>query len=209
MWNFMGETKGDNFKRGVVFLLSYGVIFATVTGPVTLLVSGLDTGCYCDLLTDASAIGCRHLEIRLCKKSGTVDGRHRPYFVIQQIGRVFPFMAGWVDRHPQVVATLSRTSASSRDLVLSLLMTSSAVVLPILLMALLNGIVVPILVEYLAEYKGEVGTFYSAIENGALMSFCDLTDESFGNESLLGPVSIFFPGRTAVHTVHRLWDCNR
>jgi len=43
----MGETKGDNFKRGIAFLLSYGVIFLTVTGPVTLLVSNLDLGLDC------------------------------------------------------------------------------------------------------------------------------------------------------------------
>lgn len=65
-------------------------------------------------------------------------------------------MAGWVDRHPQVVATLSRESALPLRVRVLGAHGICSVVLPILLMALLNGIVVPILVEYLAEYKGEV-----------------------------------------------------
>jgi hypothetical protein len=76
----MGETKGDNFKRGIAFLLSYGVIFLTVTGPVTLLVSRLDFRLDLRMLTCVISAGRGHFEIRLCKKSSGIDSRRRPLF---------------------------------------------------------------------------------------------------------------------------------
>jgi len=68
----MGETKGDNFKRGIAFLLSYGVIFLTVTGPVTLLVSSLDLSLQVEMPTCAFSIGCGYFKIRLCETSSAI-----------------------------------------------------------------------------------------------------------------------------------------
>ena len=87
----MGETKGDNFKRGIAFLLSYGVIFLTVTGPVTLLVSSLDLGLDLRMLTGAISVGRGDFKIRLCKKSSVIDTGGEPYFPILTDRQGLPF----------------------------------------------------------------------------------------------------------------------